>query len=101
MMLLKQRCIASVCLGFLNYLLHTFFFSILILILIFSLLSLQAFDLKRISDIYFVFFFLSFFRLSNIIYSVLFELNLFFSFCFFLNENYDDGNVEMMNPFQL
>ena len=77
MMLLKQRCIASVCLGFLNYLLHTFF-SILILILIFSLLSLQAFDLKRISDIYFVFFFLSFFRLSNIIYSVLFELNLFF-----------------------
>ena len=79
MMLLKQRCIASVCLGFLNYLLHTFFFfSILILILIFSLLSLQAFDLKRISDIYFVFFFLSFFRLSNIIYSVLFELNLFF-----------------------
>ena len=26
MMLLKQRCIASVCLGFLNYLLHTFFF---------------------------------------------------------------------------
>ena len=61
-----------------------FFFSILILILIFSLLSLQAFDLKRISDIYFVFFFLSFFRLSNIIYSVLFELNSFFFFLLFL-----------------
>lgn len=48
-----------------------FFFPILILILIFSLLSLQAFDLKRISDIYFVFFF-SFF-LSN------FEYYLFYS----------------------
>ena len=49
---------------------HFFFFSILILILIFSLLSLQAFDLKRISDIYFVFsFFLSFdFRILFILF---------------------------------
>ena len=84
MMLLKQRCIASVCLGFLNYLLHTFFFFYSYSDSDFSLLSLQAFDLKRISDIYFVFFFLSFFRLSNIIYSVLFELNLFFFFLLFL-----------------
>lgn len=55
-----------------------FFFSILILILIFSLLSLQAFDLKRISDIYFVFsFFLSFdFR----ILFILFYLNWIFFF---------------------
>ena len=105
MMLLKQRCIASVCLGFFELLTpHFFFYSYSDSD--FPLLSLQAFDLKRIFR-YLLCLFLSFFlffefRISNIIYSILFELNFFFFFFFllFLERNMMMVMLmlEVMNP---